>query len=102
MRVCMEDVYEEILAELTETQRNLLTTYVRSGMRPNDALDSDIEVLLRRELFESPFVGEHKEDYSGFRESRKVYGPPAPSDFGREWVAWYLTRLQRNRAVLSC
>ena len=86
----MEDVYEGILAELTERQRNLLIRYVQSGMRPNDASADDLGVLLRLELFERPLVGEHKEDYSGNRESRTVYAPPAPSNFGRKWVAWYL------------
>lgn len=87
------DDYEDILAELTESQRNLLVRWVQDKMRPNDAVDADITALLSLGLLEFSDPMYHKEDYSGSRVSSPTGGGIVrPSDPGREWVEWYLAR----------
>lgn len=89
----MNEEYEEILAELTETQRNVLVRWVQANMRPNDAADEDVMALLRRDLLEFSEPMHHKESYSGSRVSSPTGGGViGPSDLGREWVKWYLAR----------
>lgn len=87
------DDYEDILAKLTEGQRNLLVRWVQTNMRPNDAVDEDITTLLSLDLLEFSEPMHHKESYSAGRVSSPTGGGIIrPSDLGREWVQWYLKR----------
>jgi hypothetical protein len=88
----MESENETIRAALTESQRSLLVKMVQSGLRSGDLKDEDVAVYLRYDLFEYPEAQHHKEDYSGKRESTVIPTLPVPSQFGREWVAWYLAK----------
>lgn len=88
----MEDEYEEVLAKLTDSQKEWLIQRAKSDLWVPPP-ESDLVHLLSLGLLEYPEPMHHRESHSGNRQTDTPRGVPRLSGPGKELAA----RLRRHQ-----